>query len=56
VVENEVRNHGNILSKMNSKWYPDLEECDKNMSGITKKTGLEHMYMKMTQSIQIDLP
>ena len=33
---------------------PKLEECDKNKSGISKKTGLEHVYMKVTKSVQID--
>ena len=47
-----------IIAIVGEKWShngcPKLEECDKHKSGITKKTGLEHVYMKVTKSVQID--
>ena len=49
-----VRISCNILSKMESKRVAKFEECDKDRSGITQKIGLEHMYMEMTKSVQID--
>jgi hypothetical protein len=49
-----------IVAILSEKWShngcPKLQECDKDRFGITKKTGLEHVYMKMTKSVQLDAP
>ena len=36
-----------------AKGYPYLEKCGKDRSGIAKKTGLQHVYEKMTNAAQV---
>jgi hypothetical protein len=51
--KNEVEIIVNPSSKWISKGHPYLEECDKDRSGITKNTGLQHVYEKLKKTAQV---